>query len=237
MIFFPFLKKIERFGSLINLAVDFLVHGLNKEEGETKCKRGRSATNNLSTSLASLMITELQLRWENPKRKALLPNVQLLRRRLLSLVNSGLSPGGGSSVEGRLKVVRLVNNQFRNPDVLKYLFEGQHGLSHAFVTYLEELILAHKEEMPVDDIIGCKQFFDFLQTCGMVSKKTPSTSERKTSVAGEGEATPDGAALAAEATRADAVRFEVDKLIFKGGRARTAFSARCRDMTKKFLAK
>ncbi len=218
----------DRFAALVDLAIDFIVHGLCGEMCDRGVQECEEHVENLGTSLMSLMITEVQLRWENPKRKGLLTNIQKLRRRLLILVNSSLSPG--FRVARRLKVVRMINNQFRNSDVLNFLFEGQQNLASVFVVYLEDLVVNHKEEMPVDDIIGCKQFFDFLQTCGLAKKKL-SPSEAREAGAEVGHADGRGE------TRASSIKFELDRLSFQAGKARSAFWSRCLDAAEKQFAR
>ncbi len=207
----------DRFASLVDFAINVLVFGPKATENR----------NTLAVSLLSLMITEVQLGWENPKRKSILSNSQKLRKRLLVLTNACLSPN--STLEMRLKAVRIINNQFRTTDLLKHLFEGQQAMAFTFVLYIEDLLLNHKDGMPVDDIIGCKQFFDFIQTCGVSKMENSGDREYSHSRLQDRRGLEES-----DATKKNRVRLELNKLASQSVKGRSSFITRCQEKARRY---
>ncbi len=76
-------------------------------------------------------------------------------------------------------------------------------------------MLNRKSDMTVDDVIGCKQFYDFLQT-----------SLRK-----EGAGGDEGR------DKLSAVKFELDKLACQRGKSCAAFRNRCEEAAAKYFSR
>jgi len=170
----------ERFWFIVDMAVNFLLHVWDEGKPEVSTEQ----IEDLASSILSLMIMELQIKFESPKRKALFSHELKLKRSFFVLANRCLTLD--RPLEKRLRVLRMVNNHFRDPEGVKFLFDGiDEWTGDEFMGGVASLAAGGAGEsggcmdaaiktasMDLDDVIGCKQFYEFLKSCGLATKKS-----------------------------------------------------------------